>query len=181
MIKGVTRTRNVTTVDASTLTTNGDGQATTHDGTVVTIRGNEITVTYDGNDVPMHYHARITEQYPNISRLRSSARDAGPAGDGRRTVDTGIVHDDAPDQSYDGGHAAGHQFFPGLGRNNMFPQESGFNRHVYTQPRERDGLVGERPRPTSTIDVDLQVTRHGGVDADAVLRRQRPRRATGAG
>ena len=140
------------------------------DGQVVTIRGNEITVTYDGNGVPMRYHATITEQYPNISRVRESSEEQRAqrraAQDGR----TGVLHDNAPDQSYDGGHAAGHQFFPGLGRDNMFPQESGFNRHVYTQFESGDGLLGERKgSSTSRSDVDLGVTRNGGVTVDAVL------------
>ena len=108
-----------------------------------------MTVTYDSNGVPMRFQATITEQYPNISRVRESSETRRPARDGagRRT---GVVHDKAPDQSYDGGHAAGHQFFPGLGRDNMFPQESGFNRHVYTQLESEMAVLGRTPTPTST-------------------------------
>ncbi len=162
VIKGVTRTRNVTTVDASTLTMNGDGTATTHDGTVVKVRGNEMTITYDSNNVPMHYRARITERYKNISRLRSSAEgraQTDTAADG----DTGVVHDGAPDQSYDGGHAGGHQFFPDLGRNNMFPQETGFNQVAY---RNLEMEIASWANAHARVDVEvtLKVTRHGGVE-----------------
>ncbi len=159
-VDGEVQENHFKTVDVDSLTPIGNGQAML-DGQVVTIRGNEITVTYDGNGVPMRYHAKITEQYPNISRAReSSERGAqrATARDGR----TGIVHDNAPDQSYDGGHAAGHQFFPGLGRDNMFPQESGFNRHVYTQ-FESEMASWAHAHADVEIDVDLSVTRNGGV------------------
>jgi hypothetical protein len=161
-IKGKVHENHFRTVDASTLTPIGNGQATLPDGTVVTVRGNEMTVTYDSDGLPMRFQATIREQYPNISRARESSEtraQSDAAQDGRR----GIDHDQAPDQSYDGGHAAGHQFFPGLGRDNMFPQESGFNRHVYTQ-LEREMAAWANAGAHVDLRVELVVTRHGGFE-----------------
>ena len=74
-----------------------------------------------------------------------------------------MTEDGAPNQSYDGGHAGGHQFFPGLGRDNMFPQESGFNRHIYTQ-LESEIAAWANAGAHVDMEVDLKVTRNGGVE-----------------
>ena len=167
------------TVDVTTLTPIGNGKATLPDGTVVKVRGNQMTVTYDSNGVPMRFQATITEQYPNISQVRESSETnaQGAAGrDGR----IGVDNDGAPDQSYDGGHAGGHQFFPGLGRDNMFPQESGLNRHVYNR-LESEMAAWANAHAHIELDVELVVTRHGGFQPDAVLRRGRHHGPAGAG
>jgi len=150
------------TVDVNDVTPTGNGQATLPDGTSVTVRGNEMTVTYDSNGVPMRFHATITEQYPNISRARASSENTAQrntARDGRR----GVTHDNAPDQTYNGGHAGGHQFFPGLGRDNMFPQEGNFNQQAYNN-MESEMASWANAGATVELDVDLHVTRHGGVN-----------------
>jgi hypothetical protein len=160
-IKGKVHENHYRTVDASTLTPTGNGQATLPDGTVVTVRGNEMTVTYDAEGLPMRFQATITEQYPNISQARQSSERQAQLATGRDGR-TGVDHDNAPSQGYDGGHAAGHQFFPGLGRDNMFPQASGFNRNVYTQ-LESEMASWANLNAHVHVEVDLKVTRHGGV------------------
>ena len=152
---------------------------------VVTVRGNEITVTYDSNGVPMRFQATITEQYPNISRVRESSESERPSGATARDGRTGVDHDSAPDQSYDGGHAAGHQFFPGLGRDNMFPQESGFNRQRLHAARERRWPPGRRAgahvelrrRPRGHPQRRL-ASRRSPTDVDGTTVQQVPDRVT---
>jgi hypothetical protein len=153
----------VTNVDVDTLNPIGGNQATLPDGTVVKVGGNEVTVTYDSNGVPMHFQARITEQYLGITRLRSTEElnaQTTAGGDG----DLGVLHDRAPDQSYDGGHAAGHQFFPDLALNNQFPQATRFNQVAYRNLEMEWSRWVRTPGASVEVEVRPFVTRNGGVD-----------------
>jgi hypothetical protein len=162
-IKGKLHVNHFKTVDVTTVSVDATGQATLPDGTPVTVRSNEMTVTYDTNGVPMRFQATITEQYPGISKARESSETTAQhdtAQDGR----TGITEDSAPNQNYDGGHAGGHQFFPGLGRDNMFPQELGFNRGAYLRLESEIAAWANHPNAHIDMEVDLKVTRNGGVE-----------------
>jgi len=161
-VKGEVYENHYKTVDVTRITVSADGQSVL-DGSVVSMRGNEMVVTYDDNGVSVRYEATITEQYPGLSRAREASERTAQVDTGRDGR-TGVEHDQASDQPYDGGHAGGHQFFPGMGRDNMFPQESTFNRQVYTQVESEMAdwaNAGARIR----LEVEPQVTRNGSVES----------------
>lgn len=118
------------------------GDIATFNGQQVEVGNNNIRITADGNGRPTNAQMDIrerftTDQFRDTNTLdhqgKPSSRDGRISAE--RTAQRHAKTDGdwnswtghAEDFSWSGGHIGGHQFFPDLGRINMFPQELQLN------------------------------------------------------
>ena len=117
------------------------GDPATFDGQQVQVGGNNIRITADANNRPLSAQMDISERF-TAAELRDANtlnHQGKPDRDGRlspeRTAQSATKADgdaataagEAPNYPWSGGHVGGHQFFPDIGRLNMFPQELHLN------------------------------------------------------
>lgn len=167
------------------------GDTATFNGQQVQVGGNNIRITTDANGHPTGAQLDVSERFtandlrlPNRLNHQANHR---ISDDGRfhpevnaqrattRAGNTGTRTGRAPNYPWSGGHIGGHQFFPDLGRVNMFPQELYLNTNGGYRQMEL-AISNTAGDPTSGITASAHVTLTPGQSATTPRRQPVPAR-----